>query len=270
MNIALYLLAISAVFFSGCSTQSFKYFGGDYATIKTVSDAEYNKELKFEWKIAKGDRVEISIANLASGKSGDQQLNQILSNGGQQTLTSNGTDGYLIPNNGNVRLPLIGVVSIIGLTENQAATKITKLVKVYIRNPFVSVKILNQKLFVLGEVKSAGVVQVTNGTMSLFEALARTGDLTNDADRTDIKIIRGGLRHPEVREVNLADMSQMNLTSLILLPNDIVYVQPRAMKAYNVAFKEQTPFFNMLTTMMSPFITLDTFSTTKAVRVIYK
>jgi len=269
MKIALYLLVISSIFFSGCSTQSFKYFDGDDNTVKTVSDAQYEKELKFEWKIAKGDRVEVSIANLTAGQ-GDQQLNQILSNGGQQTLTRNGTEGYLIPNNGEVRLPLIGVVNILGLTENQAATKITKLVKVYLRNPFVSVKILNQKLFVLGEVNGAGVVQVTNGTMSLFEALARTGDLTVDADRTNIKIIRGGLRHPQVREVNLADMSKMKLTSLILLPNDVVYVQPRAMKAYNVAFKEQTPFFDMLTSMMSPFITFDTFSITKAARVIYK
>jgi len=230
-------------------------FGGEGQTITTtVSDANYSEEQQFEWKILKGDRVEINIVNQTAGE-GDQQLNQILSRGGQQTLARDGTEGYLMANNGLVRLPLIGPVEIMGLTENEAAEKLTNLYTQYLRNPYVSVKILNQKLYVLGEVKSPGVVQVTNGTMTLFEALARTGDLTNDAERTNVRVIRGGLRAPQVREINLADMSQMKLASLILQPNDIIYVQPRGMKAYNVAFGEQMPFFNMINGMMMPFLT---------------
>jgi polysaccharide export outer membrane protein len=270
MKISFYLSVIVVMLFSGCSTQSFKMFDGNNTVVKTVSDKEYIQETQFEWKIAKDDRVEISIVNQTSGE-GDQQLSQMLSQGGsQQTLTRDGTEGTLIPNDGVVRLPLIGSVSILNLTENQAADKISNLYKAFLRHPYVTVKILNQKLFVLGEVKGPGVIQVTNGTMSLFEALARTGDLTTDADRTNIRVIRGGLRNPQVRDINLADMSQMKLTSLILLPNDIIYVQPRAMKAYNIAFVEQTPFFNMLGAMMSPFITFDTLRSTRAVNVIFK
>jgi polysaccharide export outer membrane protein len=244
-------------------------FGNSDDVVKTVtvSDANYSEEVQFEWKIVKGDRVEINVANLTSGE-GDQQLSQMLSRGGQQTLSRDGTEGYLIANNGVVRLPLIGAVEIMGLTENQASEKLSNLYKQYLRNPFVSVKILNQKLYVLGEVKGPGVVQVTNGTMTLFEALARTGDLTNDADRTNVRVIRGGLRNPQVREVNLADMSQMRMTSLILQPNDIIYIQPRAMKAYNVAFAEQTPFFSMINTMMMPFISAISLKNGKVVDVV--
>lgn len=253
--------------FSGCSTHSFKLFQGDETVENNVSDAEYNKEAQFDWKITKGDRVQINILNQTSGD-GDQQLNQILSQGGAQTLTRDGTEGFLIPNDGIVRLPLVGEVNLLGLNENQAAEKITNLFKKYLRHPYVNVKILNQKLFVLGEVGKPGVVQVTNGTMSLLEALAYSGDITIDGQRTNILVIRGGLRHPKVREIDLTNLSKLTLTSLILLPNDVVYVQPRGMKAYNVAFNEQTPFFNMLTTMMTPFITFDTFRNTRAVNVI--
>lgn len=255
MRYSIFFIAAVGVLFSGCSTQSFKMFGNSDGLIKTVavSDANYSEEVQFEWKIIKGDRVEVNIANLTSSE-GDQHLNQILSRGGQQTLVRDGTEGYLIANNGLIRLPLIGAVEIMGLTENQAAEKLSILYKQYLRNPYVSVKILNQRLFVLGEVKGPGVVQIPNGTMNLFEALAKSGDLTTDAERTNVRVIRGGLRNPEVREINLADMSQMTLSSLILQPNDIVYVQPRAMKAYNVAFTEQTPFFSMINTMMSPFL----------------
>jgi len=266
---SIFFIAVAGVLFSGCSTQSYKMFGNSDGMIKTVtvSDANYSEEVQFEWKIVKGDRVEVNIANLTSSE-GDQQLNQMLSRGGQQTLSRDGTEGYLIANNGLIRLPLIGAVEIMGLTENQAAEKLSTLYQQYLRSPYVSVKILNQKLYVLGEVKGPGVVQVTNGTMNLFEALAKTGDLTTDAERTNVRVIRGGLRTPEVREINLADMSQMTLSSLILQPNDIVYVQPRAMKAYNVAFAEQTPFFSMINTMMSPFISAISLKNGKAIDVV--
>lgn len=264
-----WIVVAIAFLFHGCGIGSFKMFGGSDDIVKTVevSDLNYSEEVKFEWKIVKGDRVEINIVNQISGE-GDQQLNQILSRGGQQSLTKDGTEGYLIPDSGTLRLPLVGLVNIMGLTESQAAEKLTMLYKEYLRQPYISVKILNQKLYVLGEVKNPGVVQVTNGTMTLFEALAKTGDLTIDADRTNVRVIRGGLRNPQMREVNLANMGQMRLTSLILEPNDIVYVQPRPMKAYNVAFNEQIPFFSMINTIMTPFLSAISLKNGKITNVV--
>ncbi len=272
MKNTFYLITVAGLLFSGCSTKTFKLFDNNGSnTTHTVSDAKYTEEAEFEWKIAKGDRVEIIVVNQSSNE-GDQQLNQILNTGGrmQATLTRDGTEGYLIPNDGTVRLPLVGVVGIGDLTENKAAETLTTAYKQYLKNPFVTVKILNQKLFVLGEVKKPGVVQVTNGTMSLFEALAYSGDLTDEAERTNLYVIRGGLRTPEVREINLSDLSSMKLTSLILKPNDIVYVQPRGMKAYNVAFTEQMPFFNMIHAMMYPFVDYTNIKNGKALDVLFK
>jgi len=50
-------------------------------------------------------------------------------------------------------------------------------------------------------------------------------------------------------------MSKLRLASLILRPNDVVYVQPRYMKAINKEFAEKGQFFNFLNTIMSPFLT---------------
>jgi len=254
-----YVIVMMGLLFSGCDTKTFKMLGESGDVVRSVSDENFTQESTFEWKIAKGDRVEIIVANQSVGD-GDQQLNILLNTAGrgQQYQTRDGTEGILIPTNGTVRLPLVNVVEIAGLTESQAAEKLTNSYKQYLKNPFVSVKILNQKLFVLGEVRKPGVVQVTNGTMTVFEALAFSGDLTDDASRTNVKIIRGGSRTPQVREINLADMSTMKLTSLILQPNDIIYVQPRGMKAYNVAFREQTPFFDMIHAMLLPFVDFKT------------
>ena len=268
MKYTLYGLMIVGLLLGGCATKSYKMFNNSASLTQKTSDQNDSNDRTFEWKIAQGDRVEITVTN-GSITEGEQQLNTILNTAGQGQLYQmrDGTEGILVAANGVVRLPLIDNVQIAGLTENQAAEKLTKKYEQYLKHPFVSVKILNQKLFVLGEVRKPGVVQVTHGTMSLFEALAFSGDLTDDADRTDVKIIRGGLNKPLVKEIDLADLSSMTQQSLNLQPNDIIYVQPRAMKAYNVAFKEQMPFFDMISSMLNPFVYYSQIKNAKAVDV---
>ena len=223
--------------------------------ITKVSDAEYKKEAMFEWKISKGDRIEIQAFNQSSNaKNG--QLTQLLSNGGQQLITQRyGDEGILVPADGRVNLPLIGSVKLTGLTEKEASKVLIKHYKKYLRNPYVHVKILNQKLFVVGEVRNPGTVLVTNGTMSLFEALASRGDVTDYADKTDIMIIRGSLRNPQIRKINLTDLNSIRYASLILRPNDIVYVQARDSKASMVGAQEKLPFWQLIGAILAPFNT---------------
>ncbi len=259
MRVSPIMLIVTAIFFAGCSAnKEFVYFNqnmDENKIVKEVPDSEYEAEKRFEWKISQGERVEITVFN-QTGTSAGGQMNSLLGTSSQSTyLNPTGTEGILVPYDGIIRLPLIGKIKISGFTEAEAADKIMQEYKKYLRNPYVEVKIRNQKLIVLGEVKGPGVVPVTNGTMTLFEALAASGDLTDDAMRTNILILRGDLRNPEVRQVDLTDMSKLRLSSLILRPNDIVYVQPRYMKAINKEFIEKSQFFRFLNTIMSPFLT---------------
>lgn len=251
----LLLATLTIIFFNSCTVKNFQRFKknvDENQTIKKVDNREYGKDYYFEWKITKGDRIEIQAFNQSSsGSTGE--LNQLLSNGGQRPSTTRvGDEGILLPPDGSVRLPLIGSIYIEGLTEDQAAAKIIHEYKKYLKNPYVSVKILNQKLFVLGEVQKPGVVLVTNGTMSLFEALAYSGDITNFADRTNIKIIRGDLRHPSIREIDLTDMNSIKFSSMILRPNDIVYVSSRDQKSSTVGYQEQLPLWNLIGSIITP------------------
>jgi polysaccharide export outer membrane protein len=243
--------------FSACAVKDYNRFDKNQEGIKVakeIPDTQYQQEKAFEWKIQKGDRVEITAFNQSSNTGG--QLNQLLNSGGQRVYTQRvGDEGILIGADGTVNLPLIGNIKIDGLTEGQAAEKLISEYKKYLRNPYVAVKILNQKLFVLGEVKQPGVVLVTNGTMSLFEALANRGDITDYANRKNIRILRGDMRHPEVREVDLTDFNSIRLASLVLQPNDVVYVEPREDRASMVGYDEEYPWVRMLTGLLQPFST---------------
>ncbi|WP_345969664.1 MULTISPECIES: polysaccharide biosynthesis/export family protein [Sulfurimonas] len=223
-----------------------------------ISEKEYHAEMVFENIIAPNDRVSVMVYNQSSADS-RQMTSMVSSRGGASSAMYAGRDetlGLLVTQEGTIRLPLIGRQKITGMTEDQAASFLITQYQKYLRNPYVTVEIMNQRIFVLGEVKDPGVVSVTNGMMNLVEALARSHDLTDYADRTNIKIIRGDLRSPEVRVVDLTEMSAIRLTSLFLKPNDIVYVQPRAMKGYNMAFKEIAPPFQLLSAMLQPFVNI--------------
>ena len=182
-------------------------------------------------------------------------MSSILTTNSNNNTTSRDDDiGILVTQNGTVRLPMLGSVEIIGLTEDEASAKLIELYKTYIRNPYVKVEIKNQRVIVVGEVKKPGVVSVTNGTMNILEAIAQSGDLTDLAERNNVKIIRGDLRNPTVRSIDLANIVALNESSLFLRPNDIIYVQPRNLKGYNKAFEEIMPFWNTISSILNPFV----------------
>lgn len=249
-------LLFSILFLSGCSIKEYKLFQKkevDKKEITKISLKQYQKEAKYENKIAPNDRLSITVY-VQSGK-GSQQMSSMLTTRGNNKIDTQDDDiGILVTQKGAVRLPLLGSVKLIGLTEDEASAKLIKLYRKYIRNPYVTTEIKNQRIIVIGEVKKPGVVPVTNGTMNVIEAIAQSGDLTDYAARDNVKIIRGDLRNPEVRTINLAKVTLLNESSLFLRPNDIIYVQPRNMKGYNRAFKEIMPFWNMLSSILDPFV----------------
>jgi polysaccharide export outer membrane protein len=239
---------------SGCSMKEYTLFQDENLSEEPtrIPDEQYKDEMVFENKIAPSDRVSVKVYNQAGA--GVQQLTSMV--GGGTAMSQNEGLGFLVTKEGTIRLPLIGSIRIEGMTEDQASDYLIEEYKKYLRKPYVTVKLENQRVYVLGEVQSPGMVPVYNGTVNLVEAIARSGDLTDFARRTNIKILRGDLRNPEVRTVDLTKMSSIRLSSLYLRPNDIVYVQPRTIKGYNIAFQQIAPPFHLISTLLQPFVSI--------------
>jgi len=250
----------ASILFSGCSMKEYTLFQDENRSEEPtdVNATVYHDEMVFENKIQPNDRVGIMVYN-QSGAGPGQLTSMISSRGSQQgggSSSNQETQGLLVTQDGSVRLPLIGSVEIQGLTEDEAAKFLMEEYGKYLRNPYVTVEIMNQRIFILGEVKTPGVVPVTNGTMNLIEAIARSGDLTDFAERRGILVLRGDLRDPEVRMIDLTHMSTIQVSSLYLKPNDIVYVQPRASKGRKIAFDEISPPFQLVSSILAPFVNI--------------
>jgi polysaccharide export outer membrane protein len=252
----LLIAALTLLFFSGCSMKEYTLFQDEDRSEEPtdINETVYHDEMVFENKIQPNDRVGIMVYN----QSGPGQLTSMISSRGTQTgsTATEETTGLLVTQDGTVDLPLIGSVKIEGYTQDGAAKYLMQEYGKYLRSPYVTVEIMNQRIFLLGEVKTPGVVQVTNGTMNLIEAIARSGDLTDYAERRGILVIRGDLRNPHVRMIDLTQMSTVKISSLYLKPNDIVYVQPRASKGRKIAFDEIAPPFQLLSSILAPFVNI--------------
>ena len=141
------VLILGIFFFSGCSMKEYKLF--QTGTVKEeqttkITPEDYQKELAYENKIAPNDRLSITVY-VQSGQ-GSQQMSSILTTNSNNNTTSRDDDiGILVTQNGTVRLPMLGSVEIIGLTEDEASAKLIELYKTYIRNPYVKVEMTEKQ-----------------------------------------------------------------------------------------------------------------------------
>jgi len=226
---------------------------GEYQLLQTETDTKQENTKvtagSIEYLILPQDRLAVSLYK-------DPADSPELGTGGELGQRMN-NKGILVDAAGYITLPLIGKTKVAGLSQTQAATHITRQYKKYLNTPSVYVEVLNKRLIVLGEVKKPGVIPLTNEKMNLFEAIAHAGDLTDSAVRDSVTIIsKSPVRGIQMRTIDLTNFDTMRYASLMLRPNDIVYVKPSSWKQFRVASSDYTSPFVTLTQIAAPFVTL--------------
>jgi polysaccharide export outer membrane protein len=144
---------------------------------------------------------------------------------------------YLVDNNGQIEFPVVGAISVGGLTKSDCEKLIMSKIKPYLNEnerPVVTVRMSNYKISVLGEVARPGMFTVGNEKINILEALAQAGDLTIYGVRTNVKLIReDATGKKDIYTLNLNDASLINSPYYYLQQNDIVYVEPNKVKSRN-------------------------------------
>jgi len=132
---------------------------------------------------------------------------------------------FQVEEDGSVGLPAIGHVPVVGLTRSEAQKKIETLYKdSLLVNPIIELKIINLKVTLLGEVKAQGNFPLIKDKTTLVEIIGEAGGLTDKANETNIKIIRGDQRNPKVIIANLNDIQSINDPNNVLQSGDIIYI----------------------------------------------
>jgi polysaccharide export outer membrane protein len=149
---------------------------------------------------------------------------------GGYTMGAPTQPGYLVQENGNIEFPIIGSIKVGGLTRTQAIELIKQQLSSYVVNPTVSVRILNFRVTVLGEVRNPGTFTIPNERITILEALGISGDLLITGERQNVLVIR---EEDGTRKEYRVDLTQESLFSspvFYLQQNDVVYVEPNRAK----------------------------------------
>ncbi len=156
-----------------------------------------------------------------------------------RTATTAALQTYLVDTKGEIYFPVLGKLKVAGLDKLQLESLIYD--KIYPRytkeDPMVTVRYMNFKVSVLGEVTRPGSYSVSNERISILDALSQAGDLTIYGRRENVLLIREDAQGKRTNyRINLTDKNLIASPYYFLQQNDVIYVEPNKQKARNSAF----------------------------------
>ena len=172
--------------------------------------------------------------------------------GGSSVSSQPTLQQYLVNNQGEIDFPVLGRLKIEGLTKNQAEDLIREKLIPYLKEtPVVTVRMVNYKISVLGEVNKPGTFTVTNEKVNVLEALAMAGDMTVYGVRENVKLVREDANGKRlIQTLNLNDADLVLSPYFYLQQNDILYVTPNKTKARNSDIGNSTTIWISATSIL--------------------
>lgn len=135
---------------------------------------------------------------------------------------------YVIDSDGDIEFPVLGRIHVAGETVNAVKDIISKRIvqSGFIKEPVVRVRLDNFSITVVG---SAGnkVLTVNTPSINLFQALAQTGGMLDNAKIKDVMVVRTQQGQRTAYTVNLKSRSVYDSPAFYLRQNDMVYIKPR-------------------------------------------
>ncbi len=228
----IYLFFLLCLLFTSCvPTKDLIYLQNkDGATNATVTPSNQKP-----YRLQTNDLLSITI------KAVDPKLVEIFNPTGSESLSSTGDqssylNGYSVDDHGNIRLPVLGELNVLGFTTEEVRIKIEKLLfEKYFKSEagiFVNVKMTGFRYTINGEVGSTGTKVLFQDRLNIMEAIANAGDITVTGDRKDVKVIRTFPQGSETFSIDLTDAKAVNSPAFYLQPNDYIYVKPLKQKTW--------------------------------------
>jgi polysaccharide export outer membrane protein len=151
---------------------------------------------------------------------------QTTTSGSNVTEQSSDLISYSVDSEGNIELPYAGKFKVSGKSLNVVKTDLETVLKGYVTDAAVTVKMINNYISVIGEVRQPGRYPIYKNRMNIFQALAMAGDLSEYSNRMKIQIIRQIPGGSIVKEFSLLDRSVLDSEFFYVLPNDVIYAEP--------------------------------------------
>ena len=248
--IPILLLFILTGMFSCRSSQELIY-------LKDAGNNEIIKGLPSEYILKTGDILYVSIksispeVNLLFNPETNMEANT--GQGYQKYTTPSGAYlyGFEIDADGNIKLPMMGKINVLGVSLSQIESVVQKKTDEFLKDAIVKVKLLNFKITVTGEVRSPGTYYNYNNSITVIEALALANGNTDFASIKTVMVVRPFL---DGNKTYLLDLSTKNIylsEAFYLQPNDYVIVQPDKYKNFQLNSQAYSLVFSSMSILLA-------------------
>lgn len=145
-------------------------------------------------------------------------------------------EGFTVDDHGNIRVPILGEINVIGYTLEEVRIRIEKqLLAEYFNKEadiFVTVKLAGFRYTINGEVGSPGTKTLFQERITIMEAIANSGDIAITGNRKAVTIMRKSPTGIQMHDLDLTDINVMQSPYYYLQPNDFIYVKPLKQKTW--------------------------------------
>jgi len=186
-------------------------------------------------KLQPNDQVQITISSTLPDASQYFNLMTASPTGSVAGVVSQPTQSfaniYAVNPDGLITLPLLGDIPANGLSTQELKSKIySLLIDGYLKDAVVSVRLMNFKVTVIGDVTRPVVVPVQGEQINVLEALGAAGDMTVFGKRYNVKVMRKNGDFMDIAHINFNTGKAIQSPYFQLRQNDVVYVEPNKNK----------------------------------------
>lgn len=251
-----YLLSMLTLFFSCISPRSAIYMQNKSGNKNYTNVYTKAKVITEKYQIQTNDYIYIRVItdnekvaayyNISGGNNSYMMTQQA----GSRFMS------YLVDDKGEIDFPSLGKIPVKGLTRSEVKQKLTEILKPQIDNFTLMVELTNTYFIILGEAH-AGIYQMTKDQITIYEAIAMSGDLSIYSKRKQVKIIRPTISGISiVKTIDLTDKNLLDSEESYIYPNDIIYVEPMKAKMFGLG---PTFSLGMITSLISFYLLLKSF-----------
>ena len=180
-------------------------------------------------------------------------FNPSLGSGGSLTEESAALSGYNVDGDGYIEIPYVGRVGVAGKTLAEIKIELDMIFKKYVSDGSITVRMVNNFVSVIGEVRAPGRYPLTRDRINVFDALSLAGDLNDYSNRQKLQLIRQTPYGPLVKEFSIRDRSILTSEFYYIMPNDIIYAQPMRGRSFMPNTSVYTLFLSSITTFLVIF-----------------
>ena len=218
-----------------------------------LQDMKHNSQIelenKFEAVISPYDELDVIISCFDSDLAKPFNIYsaaQTAVRNNQQNLA------YLVDQNGNIELPVLGKIHAAGLTRLELQDIVQNMLVAggYINDPYVMVRFRDFKVFFLGS-NGGKAITIPNERCTFLEALALSGDLNIYTNRHKIAVMREVDGKMTMRFLDPRSSKVFKDPYFMLQQNDFIITRNTSYRNFMESYSLWTPIISTVSSLLS-------------------